>query len=69
MFESLLFSILQFCAKDMNWPNLLFFLNKNVIASMCYKFEFLDLFDMSISHSFAHLIYPIPSYSKITPFP
>ena len=54
--------------KDMDWPNLIFFLNKNVIAPMCYKLEFLDLFDMSMSQSFTYLIYPMPGDSKITSF-
>ena len=52
----------------MNWPNSIFFLNKNVTATMCYKLEFLDLFDMSMSQSFTYLIYPMPGDSKIAPF-
>ena len=52
----------------MDWPNLIFFLNKNVIGPMCYKLEFLDLFDMSMSQSFTYLIYPMPGDSKITSF-
>ena len=53
----------------MDWPNLIFFLNKNVIAPMCYKLEFLDLFDMSMSQSFTYLIYKMSGDSKITSFP
>ena len=34
---------------------------------MCYKCEFLDLFYISMSHSFTYLIYQMPNDSKIIP--